>query len=297
MNKPVVLAATTPEQLAGQMKLIRLILATTPALLFAAVTPPVRSAGPEFYVAPQGADTWSGTRPCNCGQALAVTGVGTGVPPPPPGVHGEVRPVQLLPLRGRTPVARRQVGGGLRFLDLQDLELDDRVGTEEDLVAVVECLQCIGSKQPAIHPGSVRAPMVGDRIALARGLDGQLQHQLALQLGILAQRPIVERVDRTLVLVEHPLDFLAAARGALAIATALLVRTATRTTAATANGRGTAAAALDVAEQTAEFAVEVTPQLVQVGRAIAVRTLRRALIATAAAADIQFITALYFGAL
>jgi len=45
------------------MKLIRLILATTPALLLATVTPPVRSASPEFYVAPHGADTWSGTRP------------------------------------------------------------------------------------------------------------------------------------------------------------------------------------------------------------------------------------------
>ncbi|HOY58257.1 MAG TPA: hypothetical protein PK640_09005 [Verrucomicrobiota bacterium] len=45
------------------MKLIRLILATTPALLLATVTPPVRSASPEFYVVPHGADTWSGTRP------------------------------------------------------------------------------------------------------------------------------------------------------------------------------------------------------------------------------------------
>ena len=45
------------------MKLIRLILATAPALLLAAVTTPVRSASPEFYVAPHGADTWSGTRP------------------------------------------------------------------------------------------------------------------------------------------------------------------------------------------------------------------------------------------
>lgn len=45
------------------MKLIRLILATTSALLLATVTSPVRSASPEFYVAPHGADTWSGTRP------------------------------------------------------------------------------------------------------------------------------------------------------------------------------------------------------------------------------------------
>jgi acetyl esterase/lipase len=45
------------------MKLIRLILATTPALLLAAVALPVRSAVTEFYVAPNGADAWSGARP------------------------------------------------------------------------------------------------------------------------------------------------------------------------------------------------------------------------------------------
>ena len=45
------------------MKRIRLILATIPALFLVAVTTPVRSASPEFCVAPHGADTWSGTRP------------------------------------------------------------------------------------------------------------------------------------------------------------------------------------------------------------------------------------------
>ena len=44
-------------------RLIRLILVTSPALLLAAPAPPARPAAAEFYVAPHGADTWSGTWP------------------------------------------------------------------------------------------------------------------------------------------------------------------------------------------------------------------------------------------
>src|SRR5690606_11929610 len=38
------------------------------------------------------------------------------------------------------------------------------------------------------------------------------QHDLAFERRILSQRAVVERVDRTLVLIEDPLDLLAAAR-------------------------------------------------------------------------------------
>src|SRR5687768_12023476 len=54
---------------------------------------------------------------------------------------------------------------------------------------------------------------VGD---LARRGDRQLDYHLALQLGLFAQRPAVERVDRGLVAVEDDLDLLAAAGGAAA---------------------------------------------------------------------------------
>src|SRR5262245_63240091 len=55
---------------------------------------------------------------------------------------------------------------------------------------------------------------------LPRGGDLQLQHHLALERRIVAQRTVVDRVDRTLVALEHELDLLDRARG-LAAGTAL----------------------------------------------------------------------------
>src|SRR4029079_6003760 len=52
-------------------------------------------------------------------------------------------------------------------------------------------------------------------------LDGQLQDELALERRVLAQRSVVERIDRALVDVEDALDLLAAARGLVALAGAL----------------------------------------------------------------------------
>src|SRR5215469_2779849 len=47
---------------------------------------------------------------------------------------------------------------------------------------------------------------------------GELQHELALQLRVVAQRAGVEAVDAPLVLVEHQLDLLARAGGLAAAA-------------------------------------------------------------------------------
>src|SRR4029078_5529288 len=52
-------------------------------------------------------------------------------------------------------------------------------------------------------------------------LDGQLQDELALERRVLAQRSVVERIDRALVDVEDALDLLAAARGLVALTGAL----------------------------------------------------------------------------
>src|SRR5215469_15128800 len=53
---------------------------------------------------------------------------------------------------------------------------------------------------------------------LAGRRNGELQHQLALQLRVVAQRAGVEAVDASLVLIEHQLDLLARARGLTAAA-------------------------------------------------------------------------------
>src|SRR5690606_1728422 len=42
--------------------------------------------------------------------------------------------------------------------------------------------------------------------------DREPQHELALERRVLPERTVVERIDRALVLVEYPLDLLAAAR-------------------------------------------------------------------------------------
>src|SRR2546430_14689215 len=67
--------------------------------------------------------------------------------------------------------------------------------------------------------------------------DGELEHQLALQLRIIAQRPGVQAVDSSLVAVEDQLDLLARA-GGLAPATATGGAAAVQTRAHDARGDG-----------------------------------------------------------
>src|SRR5881394_3662993 len=55
----------------------------------------------------------------------------------------------------------------------------------------------------------------------AVGRDRETQHELALERRVLAQGPVVQRVDRAFVEIEHALDLLAAARGLVALAVAL----------------------------------------------------------------------------
>src|SRR3954470_7403511 len=56
---------------------------------------------------------------------------------------------------------------------------------------------------------------------LACRRDGEFQHQLALQLRLVAQRAAIERIQRALVAIEDDLDFLARTRRLAAGSSAL----------------------------------------------------------------------------
>src|SRR5690348_10067645 len=106
--------------------------------------------------------------------------------------------------------------------DLLREELDRLRGRDRFDVARLELEQ-----QHALHELALEiriAELGRDHLAgsyTAVGCNRETQDDPALQRRVLAQRAVVQRVDRAFVLIEHALDLLTAARALPALAAAL----------------------------------------------------------------------------
>src|SRR5215471_10186327 len=97
------------------------------------------------------------------------------------------------------PLCREEIDrlGGSDRVDVLGIEMEQS-HESDDLALEIGVLEL--ARDDAAH---------GD---VAVRCDGELQHQLALQLRVVTQRAGVEAVDAPLVLIEHQLDLLARAR-------------------------------------------------------------------------------------